>query len=64
MQLSLNIKNEEIIENLLWLLEHFKNDGVEIIDIDNKYTLETYKKIKNFNFNINDSELITFKERL
>ncbi|MEA1916322.1 MAG: hypothetical protein U9N42_02210 [Campylobacterota bacterium] len=64
MQLSLNIKNEEIMEKLLWMLEHFKNDGVEIIDIDNKYTLETYKKIKNFNFNINDSELITFKERL
>ena len=34
MQLSLNIKNEQILDKLLWVLEHFKSDGVEIIQSD------------------------------
>ena len=31
MQISLNIKNENVLEKLLWVLEHFKSDGVEVI---------------------------------
>lgn len=31
MQLSLNIKDERVLDKLLWVLERFKNDGVEII---------------------------------
>ena len=31
MQLLLKIKDEKILDKLLWMLEHFKNDGVEII---------------------------------
>lgn len=34
MQLSLNIKDEQILDKLLWVLEHFKSDGVEIIQSD------------------------------
>jgi len=30
MQILLNIKNEKIFDKLLWMLEHFKSDGVEI----------------------------------
>ncbi|MEA3503244.1 MAG: hypothetical protein U9R47_10745 [Actinomycetota bacterium] len=29
-QLVLNIKNDNIMDKLLWMLEHFKSDGVEI----------------------------------
>jgi len=29
--LTINIKNDSIVEKVVWLLEHFKKDGVEII---------------------------------
>jgi hypothetical protein len=29
-QLILNIKNENIMNKLLWMLSHFKDDGIEI----------------------------------
>jgi len=29
-QLILNIHNESIMDELLWMLEHFKSDGVEV----------------------------------
>jgi len=31
MQITLNIQNEQLFEKILWLLNRFKNDGVEII---------------------------------
>ena len=34
MQLTINIKNNNNIDKILWMLEHFKNDGVEIIKSD------------------------------
>ena len=30
MQLNINIPNENIASKVLWLLEHFKSDGVEV----------------------------------
>jgi len=30
MQLTLKIENESIAQKILWLLEHFKKDGLEI----------------------------------
>jgi hypothetical protein len=32
MQLTLNIKNEALAQKILWLLEHFKKDGLEVIE--------------------------------
>lgn len=29
--LTINIKNETLVEKVIWLLDHFKNDGLEII---------------------------------
>ena len=29
--LLINIKNDSVVDKVRWLLEHFKNDGVEII---------------------------------
>ncbi|MCI0501832.1 MAG: hypothetical protein L0Y61_08855 [Epsilonproteobacteria bacterium] len=34
MQLTINIKNNNTVEKILWMLEHFKSDGVEIIKSD------------------------------
>ena len=31
MQITLNIPNEQLFEKILWLLNRFKHDGVEII---------------------------------
>jgi len=42
MQLSLNIKNEQILDKLLWVLEHFKSDGVEIIKKDETVYSDQY----------------------
>ena len=35
MQVAVNFKNEIIAQKVLWMLEHFKNDGVEVIKLDN-----------------------------
>ena len=35
-RLILNIKNENITDKLLWMLSHFKDDGVEIVTSDEK----------------------------
>ena len=34
MQIAINFQNETIAQKVLWILEHFKNDGVEIIKLD------------------------------
>lgn len=34
MQVAVNFQNETIAQKVLWMLEHFKNDGVEIIKLD------------------------------
>ncbi len=35
MQLNINIPNENIASKVLWLLEHFKSDGVEVKKLSN-----------------------------
>jgi hypothetical protein len=35
MQIAINFKNDEIAKKVLWILEHFQKDGVEIIEIEN-----------------------------
>ncbi len=32
--LTINIKNSGLTEKVIWLLEHFKKDGLEIIDFE------------------------------
>jgi len=34
MQIAVNFKNETIAQKVLWILEHFQNDGVEVIKLD------------------------------
>jgi hypothetical protein len=35
MQVAINFENDTIAQKVLWILEHFKNDGVEVIRLDN-----------------------------
>jgi len=47
MQLAVNIKNESIADKVLWVLEHFKNDGVEVLKLntsDEKEILESFSQ--------------------
>ena len=32
MQLTINISNEQLFDKIVWLLNSFKNDGLEIIE--------------------------------
>jgi len=46
--LTINISNDTLVDKVMWLLEHFKNDGLEIVskeDIEDlKSISEAYKK--------------------
>ena len=35
MQIAVNFQNETIAQKVLWMLEHFQNDGVEVVRLDN-----------------------------
>ncbi len=34
MQISINFKNENVAQKVLWFLNHLKDEGVEILDSD------------------------------
>ena len=55
MTLTINIKNESILDKFLWLLEHFKNE----IEIENE-DLQDYKLLKNSR----NEKTISFEEYL
>jgi hypothetical protein len=41
--LTINIQNETLTEKVIWMLEHFKNDGLEI---SSKEDIEDLKSLK------------------
>ncbi len=54
MQITLNIPNEQLFEKILWLLNRFKNDGVEIItNMQRAKTIEKNPQLKQFEQIIN-----------
>ena len=34
MQIAVSFENEAIAQKVLWMLEHFKSDGVEVVPLD------------------------------
>jgi len=51
MQLTINISNEQLFDKIVWLLNSFKNDGLEIIEHNReKFNSVTEKKKKGLNF--------------
>jgi len=59
MQIAINFQNDSIAQKVLWMLEHFKNDGVEVIKLDNADD----EIINNFKDGLNEIKLID-KNRL
>ena len=53
----INIKNETLVEKIEWLLEHFKNDGLEIVSKEDIDDLNLIKKTRN-------EEKVSFDEYL
>ena len=55
MQVAVNFENETIAQKVLWMLEHFKDDGVEVVRLDNTDD----EIINNFKDGLNEIELIS-----
>jgi len=55
--LTININNETLTEKVLWMLEHFKNDGLEITSTENIDDLKILKATR-------DEESIPFEDYL
>jgi len=57
MQLTINIANEELFDKILWLLNSFKNQGLEIIE--NKHiSLSKNKILDNLETSVKEMQLI------
>ncbi len=55
--LTINIQNESLTEKVIWLLEHLKQDGLEITSKENIEDLQLLKKTR-------DEETISFEDYL
>jgi len=53
----INIKNDKLVDKVTWLLEHLKNDGLEIVSKEDMDDLKLLKVTRNENS-------ITFDEYL
>ncbi len=58
MQIAVNFQNETIAQKVLWMLDHFKNDGVEVIKLDDSDD----EVINNFKDGLNEIQLINKEE--
>jgi hypothetical protein len=55
--LTINIKNETLVEKVIWLLDHFKNDGLEIVSKEDMEDLKLLSATRN-------EEVVSFDEYL
>lgn len=53
----INFQNPQIFEKVLWLLEHFKKDGVEVVSKEDIDDLQALAKTRN-------EESVLFEEYL
>lgn len=62
MQLTINIANEQLFEKIVWLLNSFKNDGLEIIyNSREKYHQSELSKdevLKNLETSVSEMKMI------
>ena len=45
--LTINIQNESLVEKVIWLLDHFKNDGLEIVSKEDIEDLKLLSATRN-----------------
>ena len=55
--LTINITNDTLVDKVMWLLEHFKNDGLEIVSKEDIEDLKLLKATR-------EEETISFEEYL
>ena len=55
--LTINIANDTLLDKVMWLLEHFKKDGLEIVSKEDIEDLKLLKATR-------DEETISFEEYL
>jgi len=55
--LTINIANDTLLDKVIWLLEHFKKDGLEIVSKEDMEDLKLLKATR-------DEETISFEEYL
>ena len=51
--LTVNIENDTLVDKVVWLLEHFKNDGLEIVakeDLDDLKLLKATRQEESISF--------------
>jgi len=53
--LTINIVNDKLVDKVMWLLEHFKNDGLEIVSKEDIEDLKLLKATR-------DEETTSFEE--
>jgi hypothetical protein len=61
MQLTINISNEQLFEKILWLLNSFKNDGLEIIE-NNREKFKPVIEKKKEGLDFSSFKVDSFKE--
>ena len=44
--LVINIKDDTMVDKVLWMLEHFKNDGLEIVSKEDMEDLKLLKETR------------------
>lgn len=45
--ITININNAKLAEKIIWLLEHFKNEGLEIVSKEDMDDLKLLKATRN-----------------
>lgn len=45
--ITININNDKLADKVIWLLEHFKNDGLEIVSKEDMDDLKLLKATRN-----------------
>ena len=55
--ITININNDKLVDKVTWLLDHFKNDGLEIVSKEDIDDLKLLKATR-------DEATITFDEYL
>jgi hypothetical protein len=55
--LTLNVENESLMQKVIWMLEHFKSDGLEILIDEDEKDLNLIKQTRH-------EESISFEEYL
>ncbi len=61
MRLTIDISNEQLFEKIVWLLNSFKNEGLEIVD-NNKESFKPLSKSKQKGLDFSSFKIDSFKE--